>query len=230
MVDNDSTRLLESHLSIAVHPLLNHLVKSKRFWSSLEKASHSTIEGNNLLDLYRLLGLLLTPSYQSNLCENISFYQLLELFLYTTDRGKISLVKLFAWQNNNEFLYAYNLLNAAHVEFNRAILVNGVIHSGRSAYLVPLYELLVTQACSGVAICQSAAIISCTTLLLKFVCHRGIWAFLVASDILCFMARYHFKNFELHMVLITVNHLKIWLCPVLSGTGAIMFPVDAFDK
>ena len=86
-INDDSIRLLELHLSIAVHPLLNHLVKTKRFWSSLEKVSQSSIESNDVLDLYRLLGLLLTPNYQSNLYDNVCSYQLLELFLCTTDRG-----------------------------------------------------------------------------------------------------------------------------------------------
>ena len=106
-------------------------------------------------------------------------------------------------------------------------MVNGVIHSGRSAYLVPFYELLVTQACSGIAICQSSAIISCVSLLLTFVCHRGIWSFLMASDILCFMARYlFFQNLKKKKR----NHMWCLLFQLVYRYGSAQFCLELIQS
>ena len=87
-LSDDLVRLLELHISITIHPILEHLTKTRQFMSSLLKVS-SNCPPENRLNLIRLLGVLLTPSYQLAIGENNSFTStdLLAMFLSAVDKG-----------------------------------------------------------------------------------------------------------------------------------------------
>ena len=70
-----------------------------------------------------------------------------------------------------------------------SLLLNGVMNTQQSAQPVPAYELLLIQACSGIAVAPPGTIPQCVIVLLSNILRQGFWAFLMASDILCFMAR-----------------------------------------
>lgn len=88
-LSDDLVRLLELHVSITIHPILENLTKTRKLMSSLLKAS-SNCPPENRLNLIRLLGLLLTPSYQSTMGEDNSLTStdILAIFLSAVDKGK----------------------------------------------------------------------------------------------------------------------------------------------
>lgn len=88
-LSDDLVRLLELHVSVTIHPVLENLTKTRQLLSSLLKVS-SNCPPENRLNFVRLLGLLLTPSYQSNMGDNnnISFSDILAMFLSAVDKGK----------------------------------------------------------------------------------------------------------------------------------------------
>lgn len=93
-LSDDLVRLLELHVSITIHPILENLTKTRRLMSSLLKVS-SNCPPENRLNFIRLLGLLLTPSYQSNMGENnnsVSSNDILSMFLSAVDRGNQEII------------------------------------------------------------------------------------------------------------------------------------------
>ncbi|KAI9562892.1 hypothetical protein GHT06_010348 [Daphnia sinensis] len=173
-VGDDLVRLLELHVSIAIHPILEKLTKTRQLLPSLLKAS-SNCSSENQLNLIRLLGLLLTPNYQLNVRNyGITTSDILAIFLSAVNQG--------------------------HAEFNGAILLHGITHSGKGIHTVPIYELLVTQAASAMAITTQDSVVQCVAVLLKSVLQDGFWAHLMSCDILTFMARYGPSQFCLELV------------------------------
>lgn len=93
-LSDNLVRLLELHVSITMHPILENLTKTRQLMSSLLKAS-SNCPPENRLNLIRLLGLLLTPSYQLNMGENnnsVSSNAILSMFLSAVDRGNEEII------------------------------------------------------------------------------------------------------------------------------------------
>lgn len=97
-LSEDLVRLLELHVAIAVHPLLENLLRSGPFLKvSLRRDMFSSQPRTvDRLSFIRLLGLLLTPSYQSLNLNSDSLYNLLDLFLSNVDQGtkKMILIEL----------------------------------------------------------------------------------------------------------------------------------------
>ena len=83
---DELNRLLESQVGVALHPLLNHVVLSRRLAPCLERAAGRG-RPQDRWHLCRLLGLLLTPSYQSTLSHLVPPHQILDLFLTNLDHG-----------------------------------------------------------------------------------------------------------------------------------------------
>lgn len=84
----DLIRLLEVHVSVTVHPILENLVRTQRFLPTLMKISSSC--SNNRLNLMRLLGVLFTTTYQSVVEENRRGSlksDLLSILLRVVDQG-----------------------------------------------------------------------------------------------------------------------------------------------
>ena len=92
-LSDDLVRLLELHVSITIHPILENLTKTRRLMSSLLKVS-SNCPPDNRLNFIRLLGLLLTPSYQLNMGENNNSVSndILSMFLSAVDRGNQEII------------------------------------------------------------------------------------------------------------------------------------------
>ena len=91
-ISDDLVRLLELHISITVHPLLENLAKSRRLKPSLLKASSNCLPENRLN-----LGLLLTPGYASVMEDNgnLTTCELLPVFLTSVDYGKRCEISLY---------------------------------------------------------------------------------------------------------------------------------------
>lgn len=89
-LSNDLVQLLELHISVAVHPLLGSLSKSRHFLSTLRRSSPSD---EQRLSFIRLLGLLLTPTYQVLVVKDSdNLASLMDLFLSGIDQGKLILL------------------------------------------------------------------------------------------------------------------------------------------
>ena len=87
-LSDELVRLLELHISITIHPLLEYLARNRKLLQVLVKASSQcTVE--NRLYFTRLLGLFITPNYQLMFRES-SFgctSELLQIFLSSVDCG-----------------------------------------------------------------------------------------------------------------------------------------------
>jgi len=84
LVSDDQARILEQQLSVAIHPLLEHLLRTNQFLTNLQKVASGCL-AENRLNVLRLLGQLLTPDYQVNISEH--FVCLLDMFLQNVELG-----------------------------------------------------------------------------------------------------------------------------------------------
>ena len=98
LISDDLALILEQHVSIAIHPLLEHLLKTSQFVNALQKLS-TGCQPDTRLNLLRLVGHLLTPDYQQYISEH--FVCLLTIFLQNVDLGNYHLHKwIIMWPLN----------------------------------------------------------------------------------------------------------------------------------
>ena len=88
--NNDLIHILELHVSITTHPILENLIKTQRFLSTLAKISATSCSGGYRLNLMRFLGMLLSPTYQSIVEESKSgsSIELLNILFCVVDQGR----------------------------------------------------------------------------------------------------------------------------------------------
>ena len=90
---NDLARLLELHVSVATHPLLESLLKSRPFLRRTLAACLDQQSDGNRLSIIRLLGILLTPAIQQLIRKSHQdddhLSGLLEMFLTAVDEGNL---------------------------------------------------------------------------------------------------------------------------------------------
>lgn len=91
---DQAIRLLETNVTLTIHPFVENLLKTKQFKCSLESAIENYPQ-EHIRYFLRVLGLLMTPCYSSNLSAHFTTKELLNIFISTAERGTIFQSKHF---------------------------------------------------------------------------------------------------------------------------------------